>query len=199
MKGPKLRPVVGANKASSRPMSHILSRVIYKVPEIIGRKIRTSCESTKEMMFEIEEVNKNLKEGEDIIVGSLDIIKWYPSMKLKRLIEIVMELMMEADLDVEEINIDQLSIYIATNLSKEEIKEEKLEKVTHKRKSGKRAGITNREIWLTKGDKCQWDMPDRKPNKQEKQKMFAVGICIGIKLVMQNHIWQESPRMHFPL
>ena len=30
-KGPKLGPVVGANKSSSRPTSHILSRLIYKV------------------------------------------------------------------------------------------------------------------------------------------------------------------------
>ena len=65
-KGPKLRPVVGANKASSRPTSHILSKVIYKVIEILGKKIRTSCESTEEMMFEIEEVNKKLDENDDI-------------------------------------------------------------------------------------------------------------------------------------
>ena len=106
IKGPKLRPVVGAYRASSRPMSHILSKVIYKVSEIIGRKIRTNCESTEEMIFEIEEVNKSIKENEEIVVGSLDIVKWYPSMRLKRLIEIVMELMMEADMDVSEIDIE---------------------------------------------------------------------------------------------
>ena len=63
-KGPKLRPVVGANKSSSRPTSHILSRVIYKVTEIIGRYITTSCESTEEMIDEIEKVNMNMKENE---------------------------------------------------------------------------------------------------------------------------------------
>ena len=62
-RGPKLRPVVGANKASSKPLSHILSRVIYKVSEILGRKIRTNCESTEEMICEIEEVNRDMKEN----------------------------------------------------------------------------------------------------------------------------------------
>ena len=188
-KGPKLRPVVGANKASSRPMSHILSRVIYKVSEIIGRKIETNCESTEEMIFEIEEVNQNMKDSEDIIIGSLDIVKWFPSMKVKRLIEITMQLIMEADLNVQEIDIEKLSIYIATSLTREEVEKEYLEEIVPKRKENKRAGITNSNIWLTDGDKCQWEMPQRKPNKTEKQKMFAVGICIGIKLVMENHIY----------
>ena len=189
-KGPKLRPVVGANKASSRPISHILSRVINKVSEIIGRTIRTSCESTEEMMFEIEEVNKDIEVGDDIIIGSLDVIKWYPSMELKRLIEIVMELMIEANLNIEEIDMEKLSIYIATNLNEEDIKKENLEYVVHRRKEGKRAGMTNRNIWLTDGDKCQWEMPHRKPVQAEKQRMFAVAVCIGIKVVMENHIYK---------
>ena len=117
-RGPKLRPVVGANKASSRPLSHILSRVIYKVSEIIGRRIRTNCESTEEMIFEIEEVNKSTMENEDIVVGSLDVVKWYPSMELKRLIEIIMELMMEADLDVGEIDFDQMASTLPLALPK---------------------------------------------------------------------------------
>ena len=33
-------------------------------------------------------------------------------------------------------------------------------------------------------------MPERKPNRHEKHKMFAVGICIGVKLVMGNHIYR---------
>ena len=131
-----------------------------------------------------------MMENEDIVVGSLDIVKWYPSMELKRLIEVIMELMMEADLDVEEIDFDQLGIYIATSLTNEEIRNVDLEKVVPKRREGKRAGITNKDIWLTEGDKCQWILPERKPCKLEKQKMFTVGICIGVKLVMENHIYR---------
>ena len=142
------------------------------------------------MIFEIEEVNKSMMENEDIVVGSLDVVKWYPSMEIKRLIEIIMELMMEADLDVGEIDFDQLGIYIATSLTKEEIRNADLEKVVPKRKERKRAGITNKDIWLTEGDKCQWEVPERKPNKLEKQKMFTVGICIGVKLIMENHIYR---------
>ena len=78
--------------------------------QVIGRKIKTSSESTEEMIFEIEELNKCIEDGEDIIIGSLDIVKWFPSIKVKRLIEIPMELIMEADLNVQEI-----SIYIATS------------------------------------------------------------------------------------
>ena len=139
------------------------------------------------MIFEIEEVNQNMKDSEDIIIGSLDIVKWFPSMKVKRLIEITMQLIMEADLNVQEIDIEKLSIYIATSLTREEVEKEYLEEIVPKRKENKRAGITNSNIWLTDGDKCQWEMPQRKPNQTEKQKMFAVGICIGIKLVMENH------------
>ena len=58
-------------------------------------------------------------------------------MELKRLIEVVMELMMEADLDVEEIDFDQLGIYIATSRTKEEINNADLEKVVPKRKKEK--------------------------------------------------------------
>ena len=107
------------------------------------------------------------------------------SMEVKRIIEIVMELMMEANL-----KLDEIDIYVATNLYQEEIKKHQLEQVTHRRKERKRAGITNRNIWVTEGDKCQWDLPEREPTLIEKQRMFAVGICIGIKVVMENHIYR---------
>ena len=165
MKGPKLRPVVGANRASSRPTSHILSKVIYKVCGIIGRTVKTNCESTEEMIVEIENVNKVIEENEDIIIGSLDIVKWYPSMKIERLIEVIMELLMMANLDLREIDFTHLSIYIATSLSKEDIAKEGLEQVIHRRKVGKRAGITNINVWITEGDKCQWELPLRNPSK----------------------------------
>ena len=97
---------------------------------------------------------------------------------------------MEADLNVQEIDIEKWSIYIATSLTREEIEKESLEEIVPKRKENKRAGITNSNIWLTDGDKCQWEMPKRKPSKIEKQKMFAVGICIRIKLVMENCIYR---------
>ena len=121
-------------------------------------------------------------------------------MKVKRLIEITMELIMEADLNVQEIDIEKLSIYIATSLTREEVEKENLEEIVPKKKKSKRAGITNSNIWLTDGDKCQWEMPQRKPNKTEKQKMFAVGICIGIKTCngeLHIQIWrgtQEATR-----
>ena len=75
-------------------------------------------------------------------------------------------------------------------MSKEEINKEGLEEVVHRRKVGKRAGITNQNIWQTEGDKSQWEMPLRDPYELEKRKMFAVGICIGVKLVMTNHIYK---------
>ena len=68
------------------------------------------------------------------------MVKWYPSMEVKRLIEIVMQLMMEANLKLDEIDIEKLSIYVATNLDQEEIKKHQLEQVTHRRKERKRAG-----------------------------------------------------------
>ena len=61
------------------------------------------------MIEEIERVNKDMKENEEIIIRSLDVVKWYPSMKVKRLIEIILELMMEADLNIEEIDFEYFS------------------------------------------------------------------------------------------
>ena len=189
-RGPKLRPVVGANKASSRPISHILSKVLYKVTEVIGRKVVSNCESTEEMICEIENVNEKLEDKESIVIGSLDIVKWYPSMEIKRILEIVKELIIEAEIEVEIVDYERLSIYIAANLDKNEIENEKLEQVIHRRKEGKRAGLTNKHILVTEGENSQWEEPKRKPNKFERKKMLAVAICIGVKLVMENHIYQ---------
>ena len=97
---------------------------------------------------------------------------------------------MMANLDLREIDFTHLSIYIATSLTKEDIAKEGLEQVIHRRKVGKRAGITNTNVWLTEGEKCQWDMPIRMPSEIEKKKMFAVGICLGIRVVMENHIYR---------
>ena len=52
--------------------------------------------------------------------------------------------------------------------AREEIEKEHLEEIIPKRKENKRARITNGNIWLTDGNKYQWEMPKRKPNKIEK-------------------------------
>ena len=97
---------------------------------------------------------------------------------------------MEADLNLEEIEFEHLNIFLAVSLTKEEIKNKNLDQFIYRRKEGKRAGITNKNVWLTEGDKCQWDPPIRQPTKIEKQRMFAEGICVGVKTIMENHIYR---------
>ena len=182
--GHSVRPVCAANESNTSRLSHLLCMFLKPVTRAADRG--TACEATEEMIIEAEEVNASLKrefedefgnepeEKVEIVAGSLDVKKMYPSFKMKRTAEVIKNIILESGVKFENIDFILLSKYLANNLSKEQISAEGLDEILHTRSDCKK-------------DK-KWLEPKRYPLESEKQKMIAVGVTIGIKFIMGNHI-----------
>ena len=115
--GPPTRPVCGVTGSATDRLSYILSTILS---EIWKRDTRTVCMSTEELKAEIDRVNSRIG-NKDIIVGSMDVKALYPSLEIPFTIEKVCEIISESSLQFENICYDEVSLYLAINLTNEEL------------------------------------------------------------------------------
>ena len=159
--------------------------------------------STEELASEFVAINGRVEEEGlrkgifqeqgKLVVGSKDVKSFYPEMD----VEVAAE---EAKLEVErseleiEVNETELALYLACSMSQEEINQEGLEDVVHKRryKAGARPGLTCKAITAgstaRQADKA-WLLPNRAPNRTEKMRMIGCLIKSACRLVMHNHFY----------
>ena len=98
----------------------------------------TISTNTEEVMAAFSEVNsKNITN--EIAVGSADVKALYPSLDIEHTSHIVAETFFNSQYEFKEIDSRELSLYIALNLTQEQIEKEQISKYCHKRKSRKGA------------------------------------------------------------
>ena len=129
----------------------------------IWQEAKTVCTNTEEMMAAFEEVNSKETENE-ILVGSADVKALYPSLEIDHTAQIVSEEFNSSQYEVKEIDSRELSLYLAINLTPEELEKENISKYCHKRKSKKGAPpkITGCAIDNNVTSRYKpWDEPER--------------------------------------
>ena len=113
-----LRPV--SNCCTS--LSHNISWIISKICDnIIQDDHKTSCLSTEEMLHLIETFNSKINQPEhqkDLVIGSMDVEKLYPSLEANKAGEIIQELISKSEWTFNDINKRELVKYIAVNTLK---------------------------------------------------------------------------------
>ena len=126
----KMRPMVNAMMGPKKALSEIYSKVINYVVEC--EETETVCKNTEELLGAFEEFNKNNentrntndgKEKEKLIIGSMDAISLYPSIKVDRAEEIVKQKIIESDIKLEGLDVMEIGKYLRKNLTSKEIGE----------------------------------------------------------------------------
>ena len=159
--------------------------------EVWKRNNDTVCMSTEDMKAEIDRVNATLS-NKKIIIGSADVKALYPSLDINHTAEIVAQTFYESNYEMEETDSKEIGLYIALNMTVDEIEEEKLTKYCPKRKHKKGKPVitgcatdnnpTNRHK--------PWNPPeDTTPDENTKKKMMATALKVVIKFIMGNHIY----------
>ena len=192
--GPPTRPVVNAKRGAISRLSHLISKPIA----IVADEADTDkmCESTEEVMEAIETLNKEANTNSDIVIGSLDVKALFPSLEVNRSAEIVRRMIASSSVDIENVDYNELTKYIAINVDIVEIQQSGMQDLIHTRKhtKGPKPGMTAREV--TDGDeqrseqKTKWRRPVREPaTPAERKELLGWGMEIAIKTVMKNHIY----------
>ena len=187
-KGPPVRPVCGATNAYNNKLSHLLSMIIKPLNKLNS----SSCSSSEEMMASIQQANeKGLPT--DTVVGSLDVKALYPSLDVDLTARVIANTYMEHSYEIINVDYNELSLYLAINMSPENLASKGLSEFcpTRKHKRGRKPVITG---CATNNDAdkryAPWNPPQSLPNNLNAKKMLAEAIYIGIKFTMSNHIYR---------
>ena len=98
--------------------------------------------STEESIAKIEEYNKNRNalntNSDNVIIGSMDIKKWYPTMIAQPSAKEIREMVEESKIEFEGFDMDAVSQYLGEYLTNEEIIAEGMEEIVYRRKPSKK-------------------------------------------------------------
>ena len=202
----KTRPVcrAKANQTPNGPLSELVGELLNPYIEAADREERTEVLSQEELCHEIGEVNRRIstegmragpfQQAGGLIVGSSDVKSFYPEMDIEVVADEVMAEVMESEVELEGVNMEEVALFIACSLTQDQIDQEGLTHVIHKRRCtrGPRPGLTCKAVSggpaLRQSDEC-WLQPSRRPGVRQKKKMVGLLLKSAIKLVMNNHFY----------
>ena len=121
---------------------------------------------------------------------SMDISSLFPSMKKSTCATAVKDLVINSNLEIENINLYEMTKYLRVFMSPEEIIKDDLENVLPKRAKKSRVKLTINCLKSDKDDHIKWIPAVNSPNEQQKKKIIANVLCIGVELVMSKHCYQ---------
>ena len=185
IEGPKTRPLCGASDCLTRRTSYMLSKLLV---DIIP-KPNTQCNSTQELMSEINNLNKGNIDKEWIIC-SLDVEALYPSLDMKECARVIEEQLNQSDFKIEGLKWTEIALYLRYHMTDEEIKELELDKFVPDRttKIGRPPTFTSSGSEPDKEKRLgPWKYKNTKPNEEIERMMFCRAIRIMIEKTMSLH------------
>ena len=145
--GPDFRPIMGAMVGPNVGLSEIGSCIVRKIADNADKGL--VAKSTEEVLSKFEEFNKTRMERvpgiKKLIVGSMDIEKFYPNILSEESADIVRRMWEESNLPLE-MDGEILNMYLSKHLSKEEIAQEKFEDILYTKKPKEKKKVVSKKI-----------------------------------------------------
>ena len=186
--GPPVRPICDMSDAFNHRLSHLTNIILAPLADLCA----TQCDSTEDMLAEIEATNDRNEMGPSTVIGSLDVKSLYPSLDIPFSIEVVCREFDKSGILVDGVDYMELGLYISLNRKTEYINTVGLEDYCPKRRIG-----TGRPPTMTaSGSKPKkeerwepWKVPRVPPEGGTKKTMFREALKIVLELILQNHIY----------
>ena len=187
---PPMRPVCGASSSNNRKLSFTLSTILSALWKHVSNK--TCCMSTEEMAAEISRVNE-LNGSTPLIVGSMDVAALYPSLDIEFTIDKVCEVLSKSDLEIDGVDYEEVGLYLALNLTNEQINRSGLAGVcpTRRSRGGRAPTITTSGIAKDPRERFKsWIKPHQLTTAAQERSMLTEAMRVGLTLVMTNHTYE---------
>ena len=132
--GPDLRPIMGATVGPNVALTNFIAKnVIKKIAE--EASVGNDLKSVEELLNKFEEYNKarvhNGYANKNIFIASMDIDKWFPSMKNRPMAKEIKQMIIDSNFVFKEIDYDRVSKYLGEYMTIEEILEEEMEDILY--------------------------------------------------------------------
>ena len=183
--GPKTRPLCGATDCLTRRTSFLLSKLLV---ELIPPS-STQCNSTQELIEDINELNKKTI-NDKWIVCSLDVEALYPSLDIEECARVIEEQLFQADFEVDGLRWTEIALYLKYHLTDEEIDEMRWTEYFPIRATN----IGRPPKFVASGSDPDiekrlgpWKYANIEPSDEDKKKMFCRAIKVMIEKTMSLH------------
>ena len=135
--GPDVRPIMGAMVGPNVGLTNFGNLVIRAIADVSDEGLVSK--STEETIAKLEDYNSkridlnvnSVKTNLKVIIGSMDIDKWYPSTKSEPSAKNVREMYETSELEIAGIDFDKVSKYLGEFLTEDEIKIEGFEEIVY--------------------------------------------------------------------
>ena len=192
-KGPQVRPICGAEECSTKRVSYILCQVL--TPLVVRGS--TQCDSTDELLREIEVVNKEREADPRWVVGSLDINSLYPSLDIEVCSIVISKELIDSDLVFENLSWHEIALYLRYNMDEEQLEcwtaLLDVQDITQwcpwrKNVRGRPPTFETSESSVKKDARFDpWVFPEGSPTDAEVRVMFCIAIGFMVKRTMELH------------
>ena len=189
--GPKTRGVCGARDCLTMRLSHLLSQVLR---ELIPHN-DTHCDSTEDLLAEIEKVNNTNRVNPRWKVGSLDIEALYPSLDIPKCAEIVTKMLYESEIKVKNIKWKEVMLYIRHMWNDDQIRDKNLFEYCPRRRTlrGRPPTFQSSGSDLHEEDRFKsWVFNEIEPDEDTEKRMFSIAIGIMVIKTITNHGYQYN-------
>merc|ERR1711954_234440 len=119
---PETRPMCNASASMNQRISDMVSDILGYLFQADNNNVEVT--STEDFLSRIEDLNQQIREGkvngDQLMVGSLDVEALYPSIDVNRAAEIVKERVMESELRLEGIDWRWMLIYMTLTMTPHE-------------------------------------------------------------------------------
>ena len=134
VEGPDVRPIMGATVGPNVALTNFIAiEIVKKVAE--EASVGNDCKSTEELLNKFEEYNRTrIQNGfasKNVIIASMDINKWYPSMKTRPMTKEIKQMIIDSKIEFKEIDYDKISKYLGEHMTIEEILEDEMEELLY--------------------------------------------------------------------
>ena len=187
-KGPPVRPLCDVSDSCGHRLSFLISTILKEVYV----NAHTVCQSTEDMIAAINKTNSQHELGKNTIVGSLDVKALYPSLDIDYTVQVVSNEFYDSGIEIENMDYEELGLYLALNLKSEELRLKHLETVCPVKKSRRGAPpkITGSGVANTKNERFSpWFRATSTPNAEEKRIMLKEAMKIVLLLIMKNNTY----------
>ena len=110
-----------------------MSEIIRKIADLEDEG--SVCKSTEEMLYKFDQFNKRRNavspKMRKLIIGSMDIEKWYPNTIPKPTAKKINHMYVKSKLQIKNMKYDKLARYLGKVLTREEILQEKMEEILY--------------------------------------------------------------------
>ena len=128
---PAITLSMGANVGPNVGASNFISEIIRKIADEADEGY--VCKSTEEMLYKFDKYNKerhtSKSKGKKLVIGSMDIEKWYPNQIPAPTGKCIKEMFINSNLIIDGIDYDRVAKYLGKFLTRDEFLEENVEEI----------------------------------------------------------------------